>query len=186
MKINSYLKFHGNFSKFKTQNCEKMKKIYKIYKNINENLRDKQDKFKKNLRIPRLEAISIISFSNLAHDSSVRNYFSLLSVSSIIFVVEPKSIMTPCSHEVAEAKASYILAHRMVRKSLTNGLRTKCAYVWMGLQTCAAPSAKGSHTIHREPKFVGLLRKHKENWMRWVSFPCTGCPLLASGSQKIN
>ncbi len=46
------------------------------------------------------------------------------------------------------------------------GLRTKCAYMWMGLQTCAAPFAKGSHTVHHEPKFFSFLRKHKENWMR--------------------
>ncbi len=34
----------------------------------------------------------------------------------------------------------------------------------------AAQSANGSYTICREPKFVGFLRKHKENWMRRVSF----------------
>ncbi len=32
----------------------------------------------------------------------------------------------------------------------------------------------------------GFLRKHKENWMRRVSFPCTRGPLLASGLRKIN
>ncbi len=51
-----------------------------------------------------------------------------------------------------------------------NGLRTKCAYVWTGLRTCAVPSINGSHTVHCEPKFVSFLRKHKENWMRQVSF----------------
>ncbi len=62
----------------------------------------------------------------------------------------------------------------------------KCTYVWMGLHTCAAPSPNGSHTVCHEPKLVSFLREHKENWMRWVSFPCTECRLLASGSQKIN
>ncbi len=37
-------------------------------------------------------------------------------------------------------------------------MRTKCAYVWMGLQTCAAPSVNGSHTVHCEPKFVSLTQ----------------------------
>ncbi len=31
-----------------------------------------------------------------------------------------------------------------------------------------------------------FLSEHKENWMPPVSFPCTRCPLLASGSWKIN
>ncbi len=44
-------------------------------------------------------------------------------------------------------------------------LWTKCMYVWMGLRTCSAPSANGSHTIHYEPKFVGFLREHNENWV---------------------
>ncbi len=46
----------------------------------------------------------------------------------------------------------------MVHKPLANGLRTKCAYVWMGLRTCAAPSANGLHTIRCVPKFMGFLR----------------------------
>ncbi len=54
--------------------------------------------------------------------------------------------------------------------SMPNGLRTKCAYVWMGLRTCAALSENSSHTIRHEPKFVGFLREHKENWMSRVSF----------------
>ncbi len=54
----------------------------------------------------------------------------------------------------------------MVRELLANGSRIKCGYVWMGMRTCAAPFANNSHTIRREPKFVGFLRKHKENWMR--------------------
>ncbi len=73
----------------------------------------------------------------------------------------------------------------MVREPLANGSQTKCAYVWMGLQTCAAPSANGSHTIRCKPKFVGFLRKYKDNWTHCVSFPCTGCPLLASHLWKI-
>ncbi len=74
----------------------------------------------------------------------------------------------------------------LVYTSAPNGSQTKCAYVWTGLQTCAAPSANGSHTVRHEPKFVSFLREHKENWMRWVSFPCTGYPLLASGLRKLN
>ncbi len=46
--------------------------------------------------------------ANSAHHSLVRNFFSSLSISLIIFVSEPKSIMTSCSHEVAEAKPSNI------------------------------------------------------------------------------
>ncbi len=74
----------------------------------------------------------------------------------------------------------------MGRKMLVNSLQTKCVFVWMGLRTYVVLSANSSHTVHREPKFVGFLRKHKENWMRRVFFPYTGCPLLASGSRKIN
>ncbi len=48
-----------------------------------------------------------------------------------------------------------------------------------GTQTCTAPYANGSHTVHCETKFVVFLRKHKENWMHWVSFPCAGCPFHA-------
>ncbi len=69
----------------------------------------------------------------------------------------------------------------LVYKSTPNGLRTKCAYVWTGLRTCTAPSVNGSHIICHEPKFVGFLWEHKENWMRRVSFLCTGCPSHAPG-----
>ncbi len=41
----------------------------------------------------------------------------------------------------------------------------KCAYVWMGLQMCTAPSANDSNTVRYEPKFVGFLRKHNWNWV---------------------
>ncbi len=51
---------------------------------------------------------------------------------------------------------------------LVNSLQTKCAYVWMGLQTCAVSSTNGSHTIRYELKC--FLRKYKENWMHRVSF----------------
>ncbi len=61
------------------------------------------------------------------------------------------------------------LSTHMQTKQLTNCSRTKCVYVWMGLRTCVAPSANGSHTICREPKFVSFLREHKGNWVRWVS-----------------
>ncbi len=59
-------------------------------------------------------------------------------------------------------QASYTRAHQMVRELLTNGLRTKWGNVWMGLQTCAVPSANSSHTVRCKPKFVGSLRKHRE------------------------
>ncbi len=61
-------------------------------------------------------------------------------------------------------------------------LATLCAYVWMGLQTCAVLSVNGSHTVYCEPKFVGSLREHKENRICRSSFPRTGCPSLASSS----
>ncbi len=44
-------------------------------------------------------------------------------------------------------------------------MRTRCAYMWTGLQTCTVPSANGSHTVRHEPKFVGFLHKHKRNCM---------------------
>ncbi len=44
--------------------------------------------------------------------------------------------------------------------------------------TCAAPSANSSHTIHHEPKFVGVLRNHKGNCVHRV-------PVFALGSWKI-
>ncbi len=56
----------------------------------------------------------------------------------------------------------------LVYTSASNGSRIKCAYVWTGLRTCAAPSTNGSHTIRHEPKFVSFLHEHKENWMRHV------------------
>ncbi len=71
-------------------------------------------------------------------------------------------------------------------KWFTNRSRTKCVYVWMGLWTCAAPSTNDSHTVHHEPKFVSFCANTKRTGCRWVSFPCTGCLLLALGSQKIN
>ncbi len=70
----------------------------------------------------------------------------------------------------------------MVHKPLANGSQTKCVYVWMGLQTYAALSANGSHTIRCEPKLVGFLCERRE----LDALPCIECPLLASGSWKIN
>ncbi len=70
--------------------------------------------------------------------------------------------------------ALYTRAHQMVHKPLANGSQTKCTYMWMGLLTCAAPSAKGSHTVRRKPKFVGFLCEHKENWMRRCPFHTLG------------
>ncbi len=60
-----------------------------------------------------------------------------------------------------------------------NGSYTKCAYVWMGLQTCAALSANCSHTICHKSKFVSFLRETK-------GIGCTVCPVFASGLWKIN
>ncbi len=85
----------------------------------------------------------------------------------------------------AARKASYTRVCQMVRELLPNGSQTKCVYVWIGLWTCAAPSANSLHTVRHEAKFVGFLHEYKENWMCWVSFLCTGYHLLASGSQKI-
>ncbi len=90
------------------------------------------------------------------------------------------------SGKILIAKFSSKIVLSLVYTSAPNGLRTKCAYVWTGLRTCAAPSGNSSHTARQEPKFVGFLRKHKENWMRRVSFPCTGYSLLASDLGKIN
>ncbi len=56
----------------------------------------------------------------------------------------------------------------------------------MGLRTCAALCANGSHTFRCELEFLSFLHEHKENWMCRVSFSCTECPLLTSGSRKIN
>ncbi len=88
--------------------------------------------------------------------------------------------------EELEYKALYTRTRRMVRKQLANGSQTKCAYMWTRLWTCVAPSMNGLLTVLREQKFVGFLRKNKENSMCQVSFPYTGCHLLALGSQKIN
>ncbi len=93
------------------------------------------------------------------------------------------SVLKPCTHEHAKWFAN---CSRTVCELLANGLRTKGVYVWMGLQACAVPFVNGSHTVHRKSKFVGFLGEHKENWMRWMSFPSTGCPLLTSSLQKIN
>ncbi len=61
-----------------------------------------------------------------------------------------------------------------VYTSTRNGSRTKCAYVWTGLWTCAAPSANGLHNVHHEPKFVDFWRQHKENWMHRRPFHAPG------------
>ncbi len=44
---------------------------------------------------------------------------------------------------------------------------------------CAMCEQFAYHSQRTE--IVSFLCKHKENWMHQVSFPCTGCPLLASG-----
>ncbi len=67
-------------------------------------------------------------------------------------------------------KLSYARLLSLVYMSMLNKLRTKCAYVWTGLRTCAAASTNSSQTIRREPKFVSFLCEHKENWMCRVSF----------------
>ncbi len=72
--------------------------------------------------------------------------------------------------DAKESKASTTRERQMVHKLLANGSQTECAYVWTGLQTCAAPSANALHTVRHKPKFVGFLHKHKENLMRRVSF----------------
>ncbi len=70
------------------------------------------------------------------------------------------------------SKASYTQACRMVCEPLANSLWTKCEYVWMGLRTCAAPSANGSHTVCRKLKFVGF-------WANTKRTGCAECPFHA-------
>ncbi len=62
-------------------------------------------------------------------------------------------------------------------RAFANSSQTKCVYVWMGLQTCTAPSVNSLHTIRHEPKFVSFLHERKGNCVRRV---------FASGSRKIN
>ncbi len=53
------------------------------------------------------------------------------------------------------------VSHRSVRwlcVKLGTHMRTKCAYMWMGLLTCAVPSVNGSRTVCCKLKFVGFLR----------------------------
>ncbi len=57
----------------------------------------------------------------------------------------------------------------MRTKPFTNHSQTKCVYLWMGLQTCAAPSANTSHTVRRKLRFVGFLYEHNGNWVCRVS-----------------
>ncbi len=73
------------------------------------------------------------------------------------------------------SKASYTRARRVVRELLANGSWTKCAYVWTGLLTCAAPSVNGSHTVCRKPKFVVFFCANTKRT------ECAGCPFHASG-----
>ncbi len=87
-------------------------------------------------------------------------------VNPVIFFRKFESKMYYVINSFNSLKAS-TLEHA---KWFANCQRTKCAYVWTGLRTCAVPSTKSSHTIGREPKFVDFLRKHKENSMRRVSF----------------
>ncbi len=53
-----------------------------------------------------------------------------------------------------------VLTHLQI-KPFVNGL-------WMGLQTCAAPSANGLCTVRHKPKFVSFLCEHKWNCVRRV------------------
>ncbi len=96
---------------------------------------------------------------------------SILKLQFIYFILIPD--LAQWLHILSTALFCAANLKPMVRKLLTNGSRTKCTYVWTGLRTCAMPSVNGSHTVRHEPKFVSFLRKHKENWMRRVSFPCT-------------
>ncbi len=44
-------------------------------------------------------------------------------------------------------------------------MRTKCAYMWMGLWTCAALSANISHIIYHKLKFVGFFAQTQRELM---------------------
>ncbi len=70
-------------------------------------------------------------------------------------------------------KASYTRACRMVRKP------NACMCGW----DCK-PALRRPRMVRipfAEPKLVGFLHEHKENWMCRVSFPCTRCPFHAPG-----
>ncbi len=65
--------------------------------------------------------------------------------------------------------------NQTVHKLLAIGLRTKCMYMWMGLQTCAAPFANGSHTVRRKQKCRFFARTLRE-----LDAPGgIGCPAFA-------
>ncbi len=74
----------------------------------------------------------------------------------------------------------------MVHKLLVNGSQTKCAYVWTRLQTCAAPSVYGSHTIRCEQKFVIFCAQTQKELDALGVLSMHLVFLLASGLQKIN
>ncbi len=73
----------------------------------------------------------------------------------------------------------------MVRELLANGLQTKCAYVWMGLQSCAAPSTNGLHTIRREPKFVRFCANTKRTGCAECLFHAMGVACLPQVRGKL-
>ncbi len=73
-------------------------------------------------------------------------------------------------------KSSYTRACQIVPQPFAKQMRV-CVYGTANLR-CAIWN--DSHTVRHEPKFVDFWRKYKENWMRQVTFPCTGCPLFAS------
>ncbi len=60
------------------------------------------------------------------------------------------------------SKARYTHANQTVCEWFANQMRI---YVNRTANICAAPFANGSHTVLCKPKFVGFLRKHKENWL---------------------
>ncbi len=92
-----------------------------------------------------------------------RSHFFLLRKWNFPFTTSIRVIISTHS---CGSKALYTRAHRMVREPLANSLQTKCAYLWMVLWTCTAPSTNGPYTVCGEPKFVVFLHEHKENWMR--------------------
>ncbi len=75
--------------------------------------------------------------------------------------------LKPRIHEHAERFANHL---RTVHKPNARMCGWNCKPALCHPQTVL-------HTVCREPKFVDCFRKHKENWILWVSFPCTGCPL---------
>ncbi len=88
-----------------------------------------------------------------------------------------KLTITPCwfSHWNGAPSIGCLSFNQTICVRFINGSCNKYAYEWMELNTCAAPSAYSSCTIHHEPKFVSFLCEHKR-----IGFSMfTNCTLVA-------